>query len=100
MYKRQIYRLSTSSTSSQVQKPSFTSAWVVWISAGVTVSSTASSRSGSPPTMPRVAATSMPRIPPELGTMTPFTFLMMLPLHRTRQCSGITPSSCRALAPA
>ena len=54
----------------------------------------------SPPTTPSTAATSMPFNPPEFGTVTPFTFLIMLPLQSTFMDSGIQPSTSLTLAAA
>ena len=42
----------------------------------------------------------MPRCPPELGTVTLFTFLMMLPLQVTERRAGAVPSASRARAAA
>ena len=49
---------------------------------------------------PSVAAASMPRMPPELGTVTLLTFLMMFPLHATVRCSGRARSAPLASAAA
>ena len=57
-------------------------------------------RSGFPPTTPSTAAASTPLRPLELGTVTPITFLMMLPLQRRAIRSGNNPSTLRALAAA
>ena len=46
------------------------------------------------------AAASMPCMPPELGTVTLLTFLMMLPEQATRRRSGSAPSVSRARAAA
>jgi len=50
--------------------------------------------------MPSTAATSMPFKPPELGTVTPLTFLMILPLQSTWIDSGIQPKTSLAFAAA
>lgn len=42
----------------------------------------------------------MPRILPVVGTITPFTFLMMLPLQETTMRSGNDPKSRLARAAA
>ena len=70
------------------------------MSEGETASSTSSARVASPPMVPRVAAASMPRSPPELGTVTLLTFLMMFPLQAEVMDSGSTPSAARASAAA
>ena len=69
-------------------------------SSGFTVLSTSIFRSGSPARAPRRALVSMPRRSPVVGTMTPFTFLMMFPLQETVMCSGKHPSRARARAAA
>ena len=73
---------------------------MAWMSSAVTWDSTSSSRSARPAARPAAAAASMPFSPPVLGTVTAFTFLMILPLTSTRQRSGTVPNAIRALAAA
>ena len=57
-------------------------------------------RSGSPATTPAATAARMPLSPPVLGTMTLFTFLMILPDTSARIFSGRAPSTARSRAAA
>ena len=61
---------------------------------------TSSSFSAEPAMMPAATAASMPFRCPVLGTITLFTFLMMLPLTCSCTLSGSTPSTSRAFAAA
>ena len=70
------------------------------MSASVTPSSVSNAAAALPPTTPNTAAASTPRMPPELGTVTLLTFLMILPEHPTASCSGSQPSTRRANAAA
>ena len=58
---------------------------------------TSSCFSGLPATIPAATAASIPFIPPVLGTMTLFTFLIIFPLTSTLTCEGFFPSSCLAI---
>ena len=69
-------------------------------SSSSTDSSTSSALAAFPPTVPSVAAASSPASPPELGTVTLFTFLMMLPEQSRSIWSGSQPSVSRASAAA
>ena len=93
-----MYRFSTSLTSRTRHAPVAMYACARAMCSGRTDSSTSSSRSASPPSAPSAAAASMPIMPPEFGTTTPLTFLMMLPLQRISMCSGSCPSTWRAFA--
>ena len=67
---------------------------------GFTEAITSSSLEASPATIPAAAAAGIPFKCPVLGTITDFTFLMMLPLACTRTRSGISPKISRATAAA
>ena len=65
-----------------------------------TLAITSSSLSGSPATIPAAAAAGMPFKWSVLGTITDFTFLMMLPLAPITTLSGSSPSTFLATAAA
>ncbi len=65
------------------------------MSASVTPSSVSNAAAALPPTAPNTAAASTPRMPPELGTVTLLTFLMMLPEHHSELLGFATEHQAR-----